>query len=380
MKTGDTMENYLIPINREINEYYDNFFYHDKKADININESISKFSENVVALLDYYTEPIFNHGKKNITKYLNINKNEFSNEQMLFIKNYKNKTLTELQETLLLALTECFDLVDNKKKLINDVIEIISNKCINLFRYAQLSECINNNINQVYLVKTGNCCKVCNMKTNFKYDTNKLINSIDIFFHESCNISIKPAFIDENIFKSDVDQIINNLKIYIPHLIDEKQFIFVDDILKNDKFNETLSLTINDAKKLNDVKNKLEESPILYFETDNSILVSSHNYHKLEYIVTKSILVDKLKTFNIEWWKKEYSEKIKSKYIANGIVIYSNPFINYIAEDNYESYFIESAINYIINPKMLKDIDSNNYNQLKNEVFGEIEFLRSRFK
>lgn len=363
---GNNMKSNLKNIDKEVKSYY--------KILLNDN-NIDEFCKNTIALLDYYVEPIVNNGKKQISKIMNYNiqRFDFSKEQKQYIKDYKKNILFNFENKLNNAITYYLNKKDDlslKDEFVEDIIEIIINNCIKLFKHAQLLELKNKNINKITLISGNNSCSICKLRSKFEYDIDTILNKSNDIFHSFCKLTIKPKINDDNLLNKTINNILNKLKIYIPELISEKEFKFNDDIINDEDFKELI----------NNVEYKNINSELLNristFKSNDKILISSNHKQSLDYIIVKFLIIDKLLKFNLDWWEKEYKIKQKTKYISNGIIIYSQPFINYIAEENYKSYFIESAVNYILQPQLLKLIDKKNYNKLKEVVFNNIEFER----
>ncbi|MFW6015680.1 MAG: hypothetical protein ACOCRK_04525 [bacterium] len=367
------MKSNLNSIDNELKTFYKKLINNSQN---DIKQASIEFAENVTALLDYYVEPIFNNGKKVIAKQLdcNIEKNDFNNSEINYIKKYKKEVLLNFENTLSNAIINCFESRQSDKDFLEDITEIIVDKSIKLFKYAQLQEYINNNINKIKLLSDKNSCPVCQLRNNFEYTINDLIENFDDVFHSFCTLIIEPAIINNDQINKKINDIKKKLDIFIPELISEKEIKFVDNIIDNEIFIKKLKEKY-DSNKINDIKNSLSNSMVL-FKTENTILISKNSLQNIDYIITKVLIEDKLMNKDMKWWEGEYKNRQKTKYIANGVSVYSQPFVSYLAEDNYQSYFVESAIYYILKPKLLKSIDENNYKQLKENVFNNIEFTR----
>jgi hypothetical protein len=372
---------YLISINQEVEDYYNELL---NNIEVDMEEDLDEFSENVTAVLDYYTEPIVKIGKEKIANTIN----EDIVEEEEFINHYKNNDLNDFEKTLKDALNNCFGELNNKK-LFEEISEIIFGFCLKLFRYSQLLECLNHNIKTVSLSSNYNSCPICRTKSKFNHNVGDLIDNIDEF-HESCKLVIKPnikesveelSIKNTNIkfinipksIKNEIEPLINKIKMSTPELLSDKTIKFVNNISDLDEFN-TLLNNNHPKDRVNQIINDVQGS-VVSFEYNNEIFISNEHLENIKNIILKSILKDKLMLNNdLGFWRKEYNNKKKSKYIGNGVSIYAKPFINYLAEEDFKTYFIESAIYYILNPQLLKSIDKNNYKQLKENVFNNIEF------
>ena len=101
------------------------------------------------------------------------------------------------------------------------------------------------------------------------------------------------------------------------------------------------------------------------FKTKDMILIAKDKINQLEYIVTKHLIHDKLKDFDIVPWSEMYYKKQETKYVGDKFAIYMHPFISYEAEQSPEKYFEESVVSYIIDSTLLKAIDNNSYEKIK---------------
>ncbi len=271
------------------------------------------------------------------------------------------------------------------------MIEIIIAKCIRLFKFAQLFEYKNQNITKVNLISDTNIsCPICQTLSKFPQDTTKLMDNIEES-HPYCNLSIEPhnnfnnvnftinktniAFLNLPInLKDSITTLVTQLKIYCPTLLTDKSFIIVDDIKDTNDFIDLLNSKYDDDKIL-ELQDQIKDTLGL-FEVDDKVFISRGHLNNLRYFIIQALLKTNLMEKDLEWWKIEYYNKQKTKYIGDDVGLYANPFISYIAEQNYESYFVESAIYYILTPQLLKDVDPENYNQLKHTIFENTEFLR----
>lgn len=365
------MKNYLLAIDNELQNQYDIFI--NKTSIDNIDKTSAELCEDIIALLDYYIEPIFNNGKNISRKKLGLPnvKNEFSDEELNFISNYKTIALNEFSEKLQQAIAECYENRKSDKILYEQIIEVIVRECIKIFRYAQLSEFNNNNIEEIYLI-TDNDCYVCSLQSKFKQNVKKLMNEIEDI-HPFCKVIYEAYLIPENILKQ-IDTISSKLKIGIPNLITNYDFKIVDNICKEEIFINELNKKYDDDK----IKELLPiiDNNIICFKSDSKILISNNHLNDLEYIVIKSLIEDKIMNNDLAWWKNEFYDRQNYKYVGDEVAAYLKPFVNNIAEQNYESFFIESSVEYIRNSNILKQMDIDNYNHLKNDIFNGIEFLK----
>ena len=387
------MKNYLIAIDNELQEYYNKFVsIYNEDNNLQLESSVQDFCENAIAILDYYVEPIFKNGKMVVDKKLGVPvKSILNNDENEFIDKYKSEDLNNLKYTLQNAIINCFMYRNSDKDFYEEMIEIIIAKCIRLFKFAQLFEYKNQNITKVNLISDVNMsCPVCQTLSKFSHDISKLMDNIEDF-HPYCKLSIEPndnlnninftinktnvAFLNLPInLKDNIATLITQLKIYCPTLLTDKSFIIVNDINETTDFIDLLNSKYDDDKIL-ELQDQIKDT-LGFFEFDDKIFISRNHLNNLKYFIVQALLKTNLMKKDLEWWKIEYYNKQKTKYIGDNVGLYASPFVSYIAEQNYESYFLESAIYYILTPQILKDIDPENYNQLKNSIFENTDFLR----
>jgi hypothetical protein len=377
------MKNYLIAINNELKDYYDKF---TTNID-NFEQQVDNLLDNLTALVDYYIEPIFKSGQNVIRKQLGLKSvNEINDVNIL--NDYKFNQLEQLKQIIKQGLIDYYN-VNNKEKIYNDMFEIVFSFLIKLFRHAQLLECKLNEIENVYLLSDPNySCPYCQTLSQFKQSVNGLIEQIDtlhslcklIIFVDSVSNLTNIAIDDINFvdlpknFELKIKPLITNLKLSCPHLITNKTFKFVANIVNQQELMDVLTNKF-DASKVKEILENIDDK-ITYLDIDDIVLVSMHYLNDMNYIITKLLLVNKLSEFDLTWWSDRYYDKQKYKYVSDGAAIQLKPFVNYMAEQSDKSYFIESAVYYITNPTLLKQIDEEAYDKLKEDIYNNIEFLR----
>jgi hypothetical protein len=387
------MKNYLIAIDNEIEQHYKKLINNIKINDsLQFELQVQEFCDNVIAVCDYYVNPVFNNGKMIIDKKLGllVKKDTFTQQEVDYIKDYKINVLREFSDILKAAIINCYEYRNSDKEFYEQIIEIVISKFIKLFKYAQLSECKNQNITKVNLISDVSIsCPVCQTMSNFTHDVNKLIGKIDEF-HPFCKLTIEPINIVNTInftipktnigfinlpinLQDTVKSILTQLKIYLDEKITEKNFIIVNNINNENDFIELLQNEYSDDKIL-DLQDQIQNS-IGLFEIDNKVYISKNYLNKIEYFIVYSLLKEKLSIVNLTWWTEQYYKKQEHKYVGDNVALYTEPFISYIAEQNDKYYFLESAIYYILSPQLLKDTDPDNYNKLnflRNNIYHSV--------
>lgn len=384
------MKNYLVSIDNEVKENYTKFLKSDNN---NFISNVNEFCDSIVALLDYYAEPMYKSGRTYILKriYGSID-SKLTDIEDDFIFKYKSDTITNFGKKLNRAICECFENRENDKEFYNQIMEIIVGQCIRFYKHSQLFTCKNNDITDIKLISDNNkSCPICCTMSKFSQKVETLISDIDKF-HPFCKLVIdlptKHQFIASTIIpttdielinlptelKTKANNFISLLKRSIPDLITNKKIKFVENITEETELNDFLFEKFGEER-TKDIKSTIENQ-VMYFKTTDVLLISYKSLNNFEYIITLALLEEKLKDIDIYWWTSAYNAKQKSKYIGDKVALYSVPFVSYIAEQNAKSYFIESAIYYVINPNLLKTIDIDNYDRLKEFVFKNVEFLR----
>jgi hypothetical protein len=390
LQVEQIMKNYLVSIDNEIKESYAKFLAGNKNDFVrNVNE----FTESIEALLDYYTEPMYKSGRTYILKriYASID-SELTDAEDEFIFKYKSNTIGSFGRTLKSAISECFHDRVSDKEFYNQIIEVVIGQCIQLYKHSQLLTCKNHEINEIRLISDhDNSCPICQTMSKFAHNIDNLLADINKF-HPFCKLAIelpirKEITANTIIPTTDIELInlptelkvkVNNfvslLKRNVPDLVTTRKIKFVNNITEEVEFNEFL-LDKFGEERMQEIKPTVDNQ-VMYFKTEDVLLINNKALNRLEYIMTLTLIEDKLKDMDIYWWTNAYNNKQKSKYVGDKVALYSEPFVSYIAEQNAQSYFIESAIYYVINPKFLKTIDADNYDRLKEFVFNNIEFVR----
>jgi hypothetical protein len=364
LQVNKVVKNYLISIDNELKNKYLQMISTANIENKSIEESeVEAFVDTMISLLDYYSEGIYKRGISSITKDKSIFNNELLDE-------YKTK-LEEFAINMKEAINGCYGEYDDDS-LYDQIICIVISNCLNLFKQAQLETCIKLGIKEITLISSKESCQICRTKSKFKYTPEYLLKNIETF-HPFCKLNICiDNYINFNVpntnikfinmpdkFLSRIKSIISLLRIYAKDIITDKTFIFEDkdEIVKEINFP--------------DIDNVLKESnsSILFLDkTDDEKIISNSCGDELDYIIIRELIKEKIND-DLEWWRDKFARKLSSKFIGDNCALFADPFINYIAEQDYESYFIESSIAYILDASLLKDIDLECYERLKTFVF-----------
>lgn len=385
LQVSGVVKNYLIAIDNELQENYTKMI---NTANEDLDLAVTDFVDSITALLDYYAEPIFKSGRSVITKRIdNTSINEFTEDEQAVVNDYRTNKLEKLSLTMKDAIKTCFDDREDDDELYDQIICVIVANCIRFFKKSQLQTCQKLGIDEVRLTSSKESCQICQAKAKFKHKVSDLLNEVDEF-HPFCKLAIeldsskptnvsipKTAIMFDNIpseYVSRAKNVVGTLKIYAKDLITEKPFSFVDDVLSNG-----LSRVIKAkyGSKADEICSSLQ-SGTMFFENEDKILVANNCTSELEHIIVSNLLKDKLLEKDGSWWRDEFAKRLSSKYIGDNCAVFAKPFVNYAAEQDWQSYLVESAVFYILEPRLLKEIDQENYDRLKTFVFNDIEFMR----
>jgi hypothetical protein len=337
------IKNILVSIEFEISEEYTK---HYKKWDT--------FIDKLDDILNYYKFSIYKSGKQVLNKKIGSSENlELTEYDEQFLEEFNfigfmNKTKLAL---------ESYENKLSAKELYDQLIGIIIGECIILFKIAQINQCKNLNIEKIRLISDDNySCDECKTYSKFVFNVDNFDISI---IHPYCKISILPICNNATNIKTSVAEFTN-----IP-------FIFTN-ICKN----ITTKLTIQ-------LKPFITPKKIIFIDTvdfieikDNEIYISNKMIDKLdiEKLIVKELLKDKLLSNMDSWWEEQYNIKKSSKVTGDNCIVYSNYFINNQAQLNFTEYFIQCYIAYILHASLLKNIDIDAYNKIK-DIFKK-EFIK----
>lgn len=338
------IKNLLVSIDFEVQDCF-NKYYKDWDS----------FIKEVEEIIGYYKENIYKVGKVVINKKIgNATKNiDLNNNDTEFLDKY---SFNGFLDKLKLSLINYENQIE-KKELYNQLASIIIGELIVLFKISQINECKNLNIKNVkILADEVYSCETCKSISNFIYNVDE-INLKNI--HPYCKLTILPIsnnqtnintsiakFINvPHVFVEIIKQVTSKVAIHLKQHITFKEFIFT----------ENLNKILIDKDKVN--------IPIEFIDKIN-----------IDTLIVKEVLKDKLLETDLTWWENNYNIKKNKKIAGDKCIIYSDPFINSLASNNYKEYFLQSFIAYVLKPTELLSTDENAYKQL-NKVLGK-EFIR----
>jgi hypothetical protein len=337
------IKNILVSVEFEISEEYTRYY-----------GQWDTFADKLNDILNYYKFSIYKSGKTILNKKVGSSYNaELTGLDEQFLEEFN---FVEFIDKIKLAVESYKDKL-SRKKLYDQLIAIIIGECIILFKIAQINQCKNLDIEKVRLISDDNySCDECKTYSKFVFNVDEI--DIDII-HPYCKISILPICKNSTNLKTSVAEftdipyifintcknITTKLAIQLKAFITPKKFIFVDSI--------------------NNIEIKEDE-----------IYISNNIIEKLdiEKLIVKELLKDKLLSNMDNWWEEQYNTKKASKVIGDNCIIYSNYFINNESQLNYIEYFIQYCISYILHSSLLKEIDIEAYNKIKN-IFNK-EFIK----
>lgn len=321
----------------------------------------------------------------------------------------------------------------------DQIMDIVTREILVLFRRAQIEEYKNLGIDTLTTIIEDEslCCPICAVNSG---KIKKLDDFIDDYGlkigneHSLCKYSIDPVisyqnqitniYIDSTVnihtefnnsvnidslhlnneIKSKIDFEIGSLKfknvpieveyritklikkfqIYAKSFLTDIEFIFVDNIsdiddwFKNVKQHYITTKNMNDFQATNEALKAQDnlKFKVASFDFGKIYYVSimSFDSQLVEEILTRKLVTDRLKVDG--WVQKRYDEKINSKHIGNGIVIYQDPFISYLSRETPEDYLLESVVYYINQPKKLRELDKQMFDYIKENVFNGIQFFK----
>lgn len=312
-----------------------------------------EFANKLKDILEYYKLSIYKSGKTVLNSKIGINSR--SVDLTIIDNEFLNKiNFSEFIHKIESALKKYEDKLP-RKELYDQVISIIIGECIILFKLAQINECKNKNIIKIKLVSDDNySCNECKLYSKFTYDVENFNANM---IHPYCKISILPIC-----NKSTNIKVSNADFVSVP-------FVFTS-IIKN----ITTKLSIQ-------LKQFLTYKEFIFKEEINKIIIEGNKVYiplslieklDLESLIVRELLYNKLIDRDLTWWENTYKDK--NKVMGDNCIVYSTPLINNKAQLNYKEYFVQSYISYILHPSILKDVDIEAYDQIKN-VLGK-EFLR----
>lgn len=300
------MNNLIISLNNELINCFDN---------LKLNNDNELFIKDVASLLYFYF-------KNSLLNGINITRKKLKLDKLIDIK--------EIQ------------LINDKISIINfnsdDLLEDIVKQMMFLYRYGQLIEFKNNNINEVLMITNNNSCEYCKLLSKQKQDVDYLIKHLTLNCYD--------CFIKYDIINNINLSILNKIKFSNKDLLTNYNFVLVNAIDEIPNINLFFK-----EDELEIIRNNF-----VSIQIDNNIYINNE-YENIDYLLIKYSIKDKIKIN--QWWIDKFN---KSTY-----------FINYVSRKNPEQYLLENVVLYIINPNELKLIDIENYNKIKDEIFNGIE-------
>ena len=254
---------------------------------------------------------------------------------------------------------------------LDDIMYVISSKLILIYRMAQIKEYIDNDINYVYIESDNDSCPICKTISKMRQRPEEVLGLLDIN-HSFCKFNIYPmdikSTIDFNVgdinivnapkfLKEKIISTIDMMYIYYPGMVSKADIIFVDDISEHEDV----------AKNLKEEHINLCKNKISYIKLSDKILLSNQYLYDIDYLLVKSIIDDKVLQYT-DLFKDLYDNMIKDEYIGDDICIKKQTFVNYVSQTSLENFVKEHMIYYICNNDMLKDLNCNVYNFIKQNV------------
>jgi hypothetical protein len=308
------MNNYLISLNNELTEIY-------KK--LQLNNDIDLFIEDLKPLLYFYIKSVTCCGINVVKRRLRIK--DLLND----IDKVKNDEIEFNND-----INYVKDNINDFEQILNYLVESL----IYVYRKSQLLEYKENSFNEIIVITDNSSCDKCKTISKQKHTVDYLIDNLD----RSCALCYIKYDITTDINKS----ILNKVKFSNSELITDYNFILVSNIYEIPNIKEQYSQEELDVINENFVS----------IQNNNDVYINNE-YTNTDYLIVKYSIQDKLEVN--EYWIEKYNN--------------SKKYINYIAMKNAEQYFVENVIMYILQPNILKQIDNENYEKIKVDIFNNIE-------
>lgn len=314
------MDNYIISLNNELLEYYNEY---------KLNNDIKLFKKNVETLLYHYFNIGYITGINLTRKKLNLQLLNYYDEiDDLKFLNFKHNEIN--------------DIINKINNDYNFNWKTILKSLIYIYRYYQLQEFKNNGIQEIIFIVNNNSCDYCKILSKQKQNIDYLIKNLN---KEHLYCYMKFHIINEiNL------SILNKIKFSNKDLLTNYNFILINNVDEIKELNKFYSLEEIDILKNN----------FISIQCDKNIYINNE-YYNMNYLIIKYSIKDKLHPN--DWWNNKFNN--------------TNIFINYKSRKNSYQYLVENVVQYILNPNMLYEFDKENYDKIKNDIFNGIEIKGS---
>lgn len=327
---------------------------------------------------------------------------------------------------------------ENISGIYEELMDVVSREILVLFRRAQIEEYKNLGISVVTMISEDEslCCPVCTAKSGKVTKIEDIVSEYGLKSntqHSYCKYSIDPVISYQNQvttvnsssevgqhseftniindsgihlnneIKTNIDltidsfkftnmpieieyrvaKLVKKFKMYAKNFMRDIEFIFVDNISDEDDWFKNVKEHYISTKEMNDFNATNEalhaqdnlKYKVASFDNGNKYYISvmSFDSQLVEEIITRKIVKDLLKINDTV--NEIFEQKINSRHIGNGLVIYQDPFVSYLAQESSEDYLLESVVDYVNQPKKLQAIDEKMFNYIKENVFNNVQFF-----
>jgi hypothetical protein len=308
------MNNYIISLSNELNNIY---------KTLQLNNDIDLFIKELRPLLYFYIKSSTCCGMNVVKRKLKLSNLE---------NNIDNISIDENE------LNEEIEYVKNCIEDFDDILNYLTISLIYVYRKAQLLEYQNNNINEIVVLTDDNSCDKCKLLSKQKHNIPYLLNTLS----KECSL----CYIKYDIITEINKGVLNKIKFSNRDLITDYNFILVNNIYE---------IRDIDKQYTQEELNIINENFISIQCGDNVYI--NNEYTNTDYLIVKYSIKDKLEVN--EYWIEKYNN--------------SKKYINYIAMKNAEQYFVENVVMYILQPEVLKQLEEENYERIKTDIFNNIE-------
>lgn len=277
-----------------------------------------------------------------------------------FINHYENVTLKSWSINFFNMLEKTQPTINND--FIQKINDLLNCEIQYIFKNVQAIVSSDLKLNCI-LISHNSCCELCNFFSKENYN-NENIESF--FLNDDCDSYLK---LNEQFLETE-NLICNGIKIYnVPKKLKKSISTFYS--LTQSNFNKIIKNTVkikffNDIDELNidNIDNfKIFKNDIEYIY-DKQCYYIKFNLSTYKYYLLRSLLE-----------VKEIPNCVKDLYYKkiqrNNEIFRHKKFINYLAEQNSEDYFIESCICYILDKELLRNIDNDTFIMIDEKLFEQ---------
>lgn len=278
------------------------------------------------------------------------------------VKNFEDKYITTLQEDFQPKFYLMLEKIYNQYKTFNhsEIQECIKRIIAKEFSYVYkniqyiVAKELKLNVN---FVASDSSCNVCKFvaRNNTPTDDFICVDSCDSYFIRPAEIFDTDNLISNDIkffnvpkkYKNSIASFYKMIKIRYPHMIKTNVKIkFITEYDLKDKFN--------------DLADKIQ----FCFDSDSNEYVIVFDEYTYRHFILRAILDNS----NVD----SLLQEMYYRRISKDVIFTESKFISYLAEQNEQEFFYESAISYILNPNALFNIDVELYKWMQSAFEREV--------